>query len=46
MASDLVRFCAHDISLTGAEGPISALGRFPILWRCDDCAAILRKDTP
>lgn len=28
--------CPH-VSLSGAEGPISVLGRMPTRWRCDQC---------
>lgn len=34
-------YCAHDMSLTGAEGPVRDLGRWPILWSCDWCGATL-----
>ncbi|MGX5770814.1 hypothetical protein ACWKWN_08690 [Microbacterium trichothecenolyticum] len=37
--SALIEFCAHDWSLTGAEGPVVELGRMPILWTCDVCGA-------
>ncbi len=32
------RDCPHD-SLSGAEGPVSELGRMPERWRCDECGA-------
>lgn len=35
----IIAYCAHDLSLTGAEGPIADLGRWPILWSCDGCGA-------
>lgn len=38
---DLVEFCDHGVSLTGAEGPVRALGRMPVLWTCDGCGALL-----
>lgn len=42
---DLIPYCAHDWSMTGAEGPIRDLrarGRdWPILWNCDACGATL-----
>lgn len=31
--------CPHD-SLSGDEGPIAELGRWPMRWRCDECGAI------
>ena len=37
--TDLILYCAHDLSLTGAEGPIRDLGRWPVLWTCDTCGA-------
>lgn len=39
--SDLIRYCAHDHSLTGAEGPVRDLGRWPVLWTCDECGALV-----
>lgn len=41
MTADVILHCAHDLSLTGAEGPIAELGRWPILWNCDTCGATL-----
>lgn len=35
----LIPYCAHDLSLTGAEIPVALLGRYPILWTCDICNA-------
>lgn len=35
----IIEYCAHDLSLSGAEGPIAVLGRWPILWTCDGCGA-------
>jgi hypothetical protein len=32
--------CTHE-SLSGDEGPIEALGRWPTRWRCDGCGAIV-----
>lgn len=34
-------YCAHDMSLTGAEGPARDLGRPVVLWSCDWCGATL-----
>lgn len=40
---EIILYCGHDWSLTGAEGPIvdlRARGRdWPILWTCDTCGA-------
>lgn len=41
MTKALVLYCGHDLSLTGAEGPVRLLGRMPILWECDGCGMIL-----
>lgn len=35
----VIAYCAHDMSLTGAEGPALYLGRPVILWECDMCGA-------
>lgn len=35
----LILHCDHDSS-SGAEGPIRDLGRFPVIWRCDDCGKV------
>ncbi|MGX9346376.1 hypothetical protein [Microbacterium sp. KNMS] len=37
----VIEYCAHDGSLTGAEGPVRDLGRWPVLWTCDLCGATL-----
>lgn len=34
-------WCPHD-SMTGDEGPVADLGRWPNRWRCDQCSAIIR----
>ena len=39
-ASEPESRCSHN-SLTGDEGPISDLGRWPIRWRCDECGAVV-----
>ncbi len=39
MSTALIEYCAHDLSLTGGEGPADALGRPVILWNCDGCGA-------
>lgn len=36
-----IPYCAHDLSLTGAEGPAAELGRPVILWTCDGCGAVV-----
>lgn len=36
--------CTHP-SLTGDEGPIAELGRYPVRWKCDTCGAIVHQDT-
>lgn len=36
----VILHCNHNTSSTGAEGPITLLGRFPIIWKCDDCGAV------
>jgi hypothetical protein len=41
--TDVMLYCAHDGSWTGAEGPIRDLGRWPVLWQCDECG-VLRVD--
>ncbi|MDF2554149.1 MAG: hypothetical protein K0R60_44 [Microbacterium sp.] len=38
-SADVILYCGHDWSLTGAEGPVVDLGRWPILWTCDVCGA-------
>ena len=30
--------CPH-VSLSGDEGPIDELGRWPLVWKCDSCGA-------
>lgn len=41
--TEIIEYCAHDLSLTGAEGSVRDLrarGRdWPILWTCDSCGA-------
>ncbi|WP_449408375.1 hypothetical protein [Microbacterium maritypicum] len=37
--SAVILYCAHDLSLTGAEGPARLLGRPVVLWSCDTCGA-------
>jgi hypothetical protein len=45
---EVIVWCGHDWSLTGAEGPIVELqkrGRpWPILWTCDICGATVLDD--
>jgi hypothetical protein len=36
--------CSHD-SLSGDEGPIADLGRFPTRWKCDACGAVTHDAT-
>lgn len=36
--------CTH-VSLSGDEGPVLELGRWPVLWRCDSCGARIEYDT-
>lgn len=38
--TDVILHCRHDISSTGAEGPMSDLGRWPVIWKCDECGAL------
>ncbi|MCK8465862.1 hypothetical protein M0722_01525 [Microbacterium sp. KSW4-16] len=38
-STEVIVYCAHDWSLTGAEGPVRLLGRHPVLWSCDICGA-------
>lgn len=40
MPGDLILFCDHDWSSTGAEGPACLLGRPVIIWKCDTCGAV------
>lgn len=37
--------CRHD-SLSGDEGPISELERWPTRWRCDSCGAAVGNGAP
>jgi hypothetical protein len=39
IGSALIEYCAHDMSMTGAEGPAADLGRPVVLWSCDSCGA-------
>lgn len=34
--------CEH-YNLTGDEGPIADLGRWPTRWRCDTCDAVIHE---
>ena len=43
-ATAVVEYCAHE-TLTGAEGPLDVLGRWPVLWSCDWCGATLQSET-
>ncbi|WP_229685840.1 DUF5131 family protein [Longimycelium tulufanense] len=36
--------CGHE-SMSGGEGPVELLGRWPRRWVCDGCAAVLDDDT-
>lgn len=36
--------CEH-VSMSGAEGPVITLGRWPVLWSCDSCGVTIRYDT-
>lgn len=41
MTRELVTTCpVHMMSASGAEGPIATLGRFPVIWRCDNCGGL------
>ena len=31
--------CPH-LSISGDEGPMSELGRWPVRWKCDSCGAV------
>lgn len=42
-ATAMIEHCAHELSLTGAEGPVRLLGRWPILWTCDTCGATVHQ---
>lgn len=37
--TEIVLYCDHPSGI-GAEGPISELGRWPVLWRCDGCGQV------
>lgn len=37
----VIRYCEHDLSWTGAEGPAADLGRPVILWTCDECGVTI-----
>lgn len=44
MSKEVAVLCEH-VSMSGAEGPVLTLGRWPILWSCDSCGATIRYDT-
>ena len=35
--------CPH-LSMTGDEGPVELLGRWPKRWKCDACGAVVHDD--
>lgn len=39
MTTDVIHHCDHP-SFTGAERSIEEMGRFPVLWKCDECGAL------
>jgi hypothetical protein len=43
MTNELMVRCDH-LSLSGAEGPVADLGRWPVLWSCDSCGMTLLDD--
>jgi hypothetical protein len=36
---ELMVICPHT-SWSGAERPIAEMGRWPILWQCDQCSKV------
>ena len=44
MSTDVMIRCEH-VSLSGAEGPVIDLGRWPVLWSCDSCGMTVVYDT-
>lgn len=44
MSHEVAIPCEH-VSMSGAEGPVLTLGRWPVLWRCDSCGVTIRYDT-
>ena len=44
MSKEVILFCEH-LSMSGAEGPVLTLGRWPILWSCDSCGVTISHDT-
>lgn len=40
MGKDMVMHCTHP-SLSGAEGAVVEMGRWPVLWQCDTCGVLI-----